>query len=169
MSYRDLLWMFPILFIIHDFEEIIFFKSFFKKNKTYLLIKFPQGSNFYHSISTESFAIGVLIQFIMVSMLTFVSILTGQYIFWLGTFIAFAVHLVIHLVQAIFIKRYTPALLTSITTLPISIYMITYFFNTLHINLLSLSKYSILAIILVGLNLLVIHKIIHLAEQYLND
>ncbi|RYM02943.1 HXXEE domain-containing protein [Sporolactobacillus sp. THM7-7] len=37
-----LIWLFPILFMFHDFEEIIFMKSWLIKNKYYLSQRFPR-------------------------------------------------------------------------------------------------------------------------------
>jgi len=36
--------VFPIVFIIHDFEEIIFIQSWISKNRYYLYEKFPKLS-----------------------------------------------------------------------------------------------------------------------------
>ena len=34
-----IIWLLPIVFMIHDFEKIIFFKSWISKNKDYLTEK----------------------------------------------------------------------------------------------------------------------------------
>jgi len=43
-NYSTIIWLLPIVFMIHDFEEIIFFKSWMNKNKDYLIEKFPKIS-----------------------------------------------------------------------------------------------------------------------------
>ncbi len=59
---------FPILFIIHDFEEIIFIQSWISKNRYYLCEKFPALSKkllpHFDNITTASFAFGVAEEFI---------------------------------------------------------------------------------------------------------
>lgn len=41
---QAIIWFFPIVFIIHDFEEIIFIQSWISKNGYYLCEKFPKLS-----------------------------------------------------------------------------------------------------------------------------
>jgi len=43
---------------------------------------------------------------------------------WLGGFIGFALHFVIHIAQSVLIRKYIPALLTSIICLPVSVWII---------------------------------------------
>ncbi|WP_082022775.1 HXXEE domain-containing protein [Bacillus vallismortis] len=37
---ESLMWVFPIIFMFHEFEEIVFFVPWIKKNKKYLLNKY---------------------------------------------------------------------------------------------------------------------------------
>ncbi|NSB15022.1 HXXEE domain-containing protein [Clostridium beijerinckii] len=59
---------FPILFIIHDFEEINFIQSWISKNRYYLSEKFPKLSKkfiaSFRYITTASFAFRVAEEFI---------------------------------------------------------------------------------------------------------
>jgi len=41
-TYSTLVWLLPIVFMIHDFEEIIFFKPWIHKNRDYLAKKYPK-------------------------------------------------------------------------------------------------------------------------------
>ena len=43
-KYGLIVWGLLIVFMIHDFEEIIFFKSWINRNKEYLTEKFPKIS-----------------------------------------------------------------------------------------------------------------------------
>ncbi|WP_236886654.1 HXXEE domain-containing protein [Clostridium beijerinckii] len=59
---------FPMLFIIHDFEEIIFIQSWMSKNRYYLSEKFPKLSKkllpHFDNATTASFAFRVAEEFI---------------------------------------------------------------------------------------------------------
>lgn len=48
-------WIFPLLFIFHDMEEIIGFIPWYQNNKQMLERKYPKISNTYKNISTEGF------------------------------------------------------------------------------------------------------------------
>ena len=72
-----IIWLFPMLFIFHDFEEIIFMKAWINKNKAYLLKKFPglpqKLLSHLDNITTSSFFLGVAEEFIIISIITIIS------------------------------------------------------------------------------------------------
>ncbi|MFR7821286.1 HXXEE domain-containing protein [Candidatus Pseudoruminococcus sp.] len=75
-------------------------------------------------------------------------------IYWqLGEFIACALHLVIHIGQAIFMRQYIPATITSILFLPISIWVIIKSIAELSLQTTELIVFSIMGIAIVALNL----------------
>ena len=123
-----IIWLFPILFIFHDFEEIIFIQVWISKNRRYLCEKLPRLSKkllpHFDNITTSSFALGVAEEFILISIITAISYLMNWYSLWLGLFIAFTLHLAVHCFQALIIRKYVPAIVTSIICLPICIYII---------------------------------------------
>ena len=57
---QEIIWMFPILFIVHDMEEIMGFGLWLKKNRTLLDRKYPKISNTYNPYSTEGMAAAVM-------------------------------------------------------------------------------------------------------------
>jgi len=166
-NYSTIIWLLPIVFMIHDFEEIIFFKSWINKNKDYLLEKFPKVSKrFLHrldNLSTSAFTLAVAEEFVLLSLITLGSVIFDNYVLWLAAFMGFFVHLLIHLVQWIIIKRYIPAIWTTFFALIYCVY-------TLHIiitkNIFQISEIVLWTIIgfgLVVMNLIFAHK---LAEMY---
>lgn len=62
------IWLFPILFIFHDFEEIIFMRAWINKNRSFLRGRFPvlAPKMFAHfdPITTSAFALGVAEEFL---------------------------------------------------------------------------------------------------------
>ena len=155
-----IIWLFPILFIFHDFEEIIFMRAWISKNRSYLSNKFPRLSKkllpHFDNITTSSFALGVAEEFILISIITIISYVTNWYNLWIGSFIAFTLHLVVHCFQALIVRKYVPAIVTSIICLPICMYIIKKAIQLSTLNTVIL--YSILGFIIMVINLYVIHK-----------
>lgn len=114
------IWLFPLLFIFHDMEEIIGFGIWLKKNKSMLDKKYPFISKVYENYSTEGMAFAVFEEFILCIIFCILTVITeNQYVYllWLGSFIAYTLHLVIHIGQSIIIRKYIPSLITSIICL----------------------------------------------------
>lgn len=125
MDFPMMIWLFPLLFIFHDFEEIIFIQPWMSRNKRSLQKKFPALSGrllgHFERITTASFALGVAEEFILISIVTAFSYRTGSYLIWNGLFLVFTLHLIMHCVQALILRRYVPAVATSVLCLPVSI------------------------------------------------
>ena len=91
------------------------------------------------------------------------SVLFDNYFWWLAAFMGFFVHLFVHLVQWIMLKRYIPAILTTFFAL---IYCIYTLYKIIENNIFQPSEIVLWTIIgfgIVGVNLLFAHK---LAEMY---
>jgi hypothetical protein len=79
---------FPIVFMIHEFEEIIFMRGWVDKNKEHILYKYPklgkQVLGQFGALSTESFCLIVAEEFLIVSFIVVYSVFTGIYDFYTG-------------------------------------------------------------------------------------
>ena len=121
IDFKTIVWLFPIVFMFHDFEEIIFFKSWITKNKQTLSERFPKLSNPFFTrferLSVQAFALAVAEEFIIFSIVTILSVLCESYLLWLGIFMGFFIHLLVHLIQWIAFRGYIPAIYTSIISL----------------------------------------------------
>lgn len=60
--------------------------------------------------------------FLMLSIITFISVYLGQYQLWFGLLMGFLLHLLIHIGQWIAFKRYVPVVITSFLALPYCLY-----------------------------------------------
>lgn len=152
-----IIWLFPILFMIHDFEEIIMIKAWEQKNKSYIQAINNKHIPFNFEASTASFSIAVAEEFLIISTITILSYWFDSYIIWYGFFIAFTIHLFFHIFQWMIFKKYVPSLITSIVFIPIcclAIYKINIMLNYDIIALLFSILISIL--IMVG-NIYVLH------------
>ena len=157
-------WLFPIVFMIHEMEEIIGFRLWFEKNFD-LVKKYSMLEKLYSNFSSEGFAIAVLEEYIICIIVTGISIFWEIYIIWIGVFIAFVIHLVIHIIQSLVIRRYIPALISSITLLPISIFLISKSIHYFGYHFTDIAMISILSVILMVLNLILVHWIMRIVTQ----
>ncbi len=117
----------PIVFMIHDFEEIIMFKPWLTKNREELKRRFPKmerfmAKNSLFDLSTSAFAVAVMHEFLLISAATFVSLYFDDYSVWFAAFMAYFVHLFMHIGQWVLFRKYVPVIITSILTMPYCIY-----------------------------------------------
>lgn len=119
----------PVVFMLHEFEEIIMFKRWLNANKSELQKRFPKIYLFmnqkgFFEFSTEQFATAVLFEFILLSSICFASVFYGVLSGWLVVFMAYFLHLFVHIAQWIAYHKYVPTIITTILTLPYCIYII---------------------------------------------
>lgn len=156
-------WLFPLIFIFHDMEEIIGYGVWLKNNKAFLMKKYPWAIAPYKDFSTEGFSLAVFEELVLCIVFCVIMSITNNKIIsylWLGGFIGCALHFVIHIGQSIIIKKYIPALITSIICLPISILIIVKCINSIACNLLMPVIFMVVGIVIVAINLKLAQKII---------
>jgi hypothetical protein len=164
MKPEILIWLFPIVFMIHEFEEIVFMSWWVKKNKEHVLKKYPklgkQVLGQFDVFSTEAFSLIVAEEFLIVSFIVVFSALTGNYDLYAGLILAFSIHLFTHLIQSIALRSYTPAIITTLLTGIFCVYATLILINS---ELLSLSRTLIITIVLtviIFLNLKIMYRLV---------
>lgn len=164
-----IIWLFPILFIFHDFEEIILMQAWIKRNNKYLSQRFPKLSKKFlshlNNITTSSFAFGVAEEFLLINVITITAFMTKWYSLWIGVFIAFVLHLLIHCIQALILRKYVPAIITSVICLPICSYIIEYVIQLFLLNTIII--YSIIGFAIMVFNLVIVHKGMRIFNKWL--
>lgn len=151
----------PIIFMFHEFEEIMFLKYWLNKDKDYMHNKFPKiGPKIYSQYSkftTAGFAFAIAEEFIIISLLTYVAIIIQNYYIWFTVFMGFSIHIVIHIIQCILYRKYVPTIISSILVLPYCIFgFIVYLTNEIY-KIEWLIICPIIGIIGVIINLKLIH------------
>ena len=155
---QNIFWLFPIIFMLHEMEEIIGFRIWLDKNRD-IVSKYNKLSILYQNFSNEGFSIAVLEEYLLCIIITCISIFFKTYIVWIGAFIAFSLHLLVHILQSIIIKRYIPALASSIILLPISIFLISKAIYTFEYTSFSILISPVVCIMTMLFNLIFVHKI----------
>jgi hypothetical protein len=159
-----LIWLFPIVFMIHEFEEIIFMRWWVKKNKEQILNKYPklgkQVLGQFDIVSTEAFSLIVAEEFLIVSFIVIYSAFTNNYDLYIGLILAFSIHLLTHLIQSIVLKRYTPAIITTLMT---GIFCAYAFVKMMNSELLSFNRtlvFTAVLTVIVFLNLKIMYSLV---------
>ena len=157
-----------VLFMIHEFEEIIFIKNFIEKNKVVKDMKnelFVKKKRNYPS--TETLSLMIAEEFIILSTLLFIASEISMYEMVLSLFIVYIAHLIPHIYDALRYRKFSPGSRTSLIIFPLGILMIWNVILNKEINLVIL----ILCVIIIGflmiLNLLFLHKISKKIDKYL--
>lgn len=158
---ENLLWLFPVIFMLHEMEEIIGFGPWLDKNQG-ILDKYPTIAAAYEHFSPSGFAVAVLEEYLVVLIITGASLYFANYLVWLGAFIAFSLHLLIHLIQSILIRKYIPALASSLVLLPPSIWIIKQVIDQTDYSLLI---WTLLGLIFMVVNLAFAHKLMWLVTK----
>lgn len=165
----EMIWLFPILFIVHDMEEIIGFGLWLTKNRAFLDKKYPKISNAYKPYSTEGMAAAVMEELVLCLVVCVITRITEFYGLWFGAFVAYTVHLIVHLGQSTVIKKYIPALITSIICLPISILVLASSITLLSYSVSNVIVYSLIGIVVVAGNIKLAQWIIRIFTKKMNE
>ena len=118
MKIESILWLLPVVFMIHDFEEIVMMKPWLMKNGRTLRRRFPRLTDYLlpglENMTTSGFALAVAEEFLLLSVLTFIAVEFAVYNLWTGLLLAFFAHLLVHMVQFLLYRRYVPVIVTSL-------------------------------------------------------
>jgi hypothetical protein len=117
-----LIWWFPIAFIMHDFEELILFEPWLKKNANVIVNrvenKVPTFLEKQLKVilgkTTTQFAFPIFLIFILTCVSSLLAAEFVSYPFFLLSSSLFFLHGFMHVGQAILLHRYIPALITSV-------------------------------------------------------
>jgi len=169
MEIYKLSFMAIVLFMIHEFEEIIFIKKFIEKNK---IVKHMKNELFLKKKenypSTETISLMIAEEFIISSILLFIASEFNIYEIVLSLFIVYIVHLIPHMYDAVKYRKFSPGSRTSFVIFPLGILIIWNIVLNTEINLFIL----ILCVVIIGFllisNLLFLHRTSRKINKYLS-
>jgi hypothetical protein len=125
MDVHSLMMMFPVAFMIHDFEELCFLESWIRRNADAIRNKFTARIWIrLEGHSTSALGITIMLMFLFVSVTSILSVVFHLYTLFAAALIVFAFHNLFHIVQPILLRRYIPALVSSVITLPYALYVL---------------------------------------------
>jgi hypothetical protein len=162
-------WLLLVIFMFHEFEEIIFIKPWMMKNKRYIKKAHAENKRvpFDFFRSTGSAALAIYEEFIIVSAATLLSCVFDNYIVWYGLAGAFTVHLVVHILFTVKHHLYVPGVITSAIVLIPSCYVLYSAAKMTGYTMQSMLIATVLALALMLLNLLMLHRAVKAFDRWL--
>lgn len=157
MKTDALMLMLPIVFMLHDFEEIIMSGRWMAENQTRLAKRFPKACRLLTEkgpfrFSAEGRAVAVLCEFVLISAAASAAVFSGFYPLWLAAFMAYFLHLFAHIGQWILWRGYIPAIMTAILSLPYCVYMMIYLIELGFFSAATWIVWSVTGIVLTALS-----------------
>ncbi len=157
--------------MLHNLEEIITVEKWIQKTYPRVRDKIPlfvqKELNNYKEITSSEFAVIVFVFSFFVSALILISVMTQHYYFLLGVNLLFALNIFTHPLQALYLRCYTPGVLTSLLLIiPYYSLFFFHFYNTDMLTLDSVVGAMIVMVFLIPVFLLS-HKIGEKWRQFL--
>lgn len=145
MNIQTLMMLFPVVFMFHDFEELCFLESWIRRNADSLRTTLI-GKNWLtlEGYSTSAIGIGIMLMFLFVSTTSILSVIFHLYALFSAAMIVFAVHNLFHIVQPILLRRYIPAMGSSVITIFYPLYVL---YSLSRLNLLAWRDIFIVSIL----------------------
>ena len=114
---------FPFTFILHDAEEVAVQHRWMLNHRKSLIERFPKMTKMVDHLScltTKAFAIAATEELTVLLVATAYALAGGAYSMqiWSALFMAFSIHLLLHVCQAIVVRGYVPGLVSTILLLP---------------------------------------------------
>ncbi len=159
-----IVWMLPVIFMLHDFEEIIMVEVWsmrYKKKISAVLPKWkPFGLKYIHYYQTATLSIGVEAEFLLFSLISLFSVIFQGYFLWYGAFLGLTLHYVfVHMLICIKFKNYVPGVITSVIFLFPSIWFLIKAAKILHYGAGTILFACLLGAVLLMIIIPVLHKL----------
>ena len=104
--------------MLHEFEEMVMLPAWIEKNEKELSRRFPALRSKLSFLQSPAFGIAVCEEFVIISACTMATIITGNMLFWYICLLAFSLHFVAHIIQFFIIRKYIPAIVSTVLCLP---------------------------------------------------
>ena len=124
-----IVWMQPVIFMIHDFEEIIMAEAWTKRYRKEIDAAWPKrqpfGINYIRYFQTPTLSVGVGVEFLIFTGISLLSAAVQNYFVWFGVFLGITLHLVfVHLLLPVKFKHYVPGVITSAVLIVPSVWLL---------------------------------------------
>ena len=165
---HTLIWLFPIAFMFHDFEELLLFEPWLRKNTDEIRDRIKNRIPAFLAKQIDAVLVKSTIEFVLpISLifgLTFISSFLAveyeAYGFFLLASGAFFLHGFMHLGQAIILRKYVPAVISSVLiVIPYGLVLYWRLIEERIVNTPGLLTYFLFAVVLVIPFILIMHKV----------
>lgn len=155
MDLNSFFLLFPSIFILHEFEEILLFSRFMRRN--------PKLQQQFLAAAFTPFRFNAIVcqEFILLLIILGLSIYFESFDFYITIIIAYVYHVIGHIFQSIFLRQYIPGVLSGIITAGYCTYQI---YDAVSANYMLLS-YSFLTLLIIFVNIAVSFKMLQRIQQ----
>lgn len=154
MDLNSFFLLFPSIFMLHEFEEILLFPRFIRRNP-----KLQQ--QFLASAFTPSrFNAIVCQEFILLLIVLGLSIYFESFDIYITVIIAYIYHVIGHVIQSIFLQQYIPGVLSGIITSGYCTYQI---YDAISTNYCLLA-YSFITLLIIIVNIVLCFKVFQMLQ-----
>ena len=150
MDLNSFFLLFPSIFILHEFEEILLFPRFMRRN--------PKLQQQFLAAAFTPFRFNAIVcqEFILLLIILGLSIYFESFDFYITIIIAYIYHVIGHVFQSIFLRQYIPGVLSGIITAGYCTYQI---YDAVSANYMLLA-YSFLTLLIIFVNIVVRFKML---------
>lgn len=173
MKLELIMLLLPVVFMLHEYEEIIMFRHWLDRNRDELKRRFPRFEQFlahrgHFDYSTATFAIGTAHEFILISLISFCAVWIDASQWWFAAFAGYSIHLIVHLAQWAIYRKYIPVIITTILTLPYCVYAFGEFAKASILSPLQMLSWTVIGIGFTTLSLLSAFFLMSKFQQWQN-
>lgn len=147
--------LFPSIFMLHEFEEILLFPRFMRRN--------PKLQQQFLGAAFTPFRFNTIVcqEFILLLIVLGLSMYFESFDFYITVLIAYIYHVIGHIFQSIFLRQYVPGVLSGIITGGYCAYQI---YDVVSANYWLLA-YSFITLLLILINIAVSFKILQVLQK----
>jgi len=173
-SMSFLVWMLPVIFMLHDFEEIIMVEVWDKRLHDRIMTKFPKrrpfGLGVAYAWQTPTLSIAVAIEFVLFSLISYLAVAYQNYFLWFSVYLGLLLHMVIiHILASVWFKGYVPGVVTSAILLVPSVIYLFKAQAILKFDALTLLLAGGIGIALLAVILPVLHAFMAVTDRWLDQ
>lgn len=153
---------FPLAFIIHEAEEIAVQRRWMSRHHDILKQKFPRLKPLtahLAKLGTKAFAVAAAEELLIVLAVTALVLIQYEFCMqiWSAIFIAFSLHHIVHILQAVAVRGYVPGLVSTVVLLPYSAYGL--YSIHLAMSLWEMLAWGAAGLVFMAVNLMFAHKL----------
>lgn len=117
MSDDTLMWLLPVVLMLHDFEEIVLMPSWLSRHGDEVVARYPFSKRMLarvRGLSGSGYAFAVALVFVLVVAVTLIAVLAGWPGLWAAAVVMLGLHFMWHIGQVLVWRGYVPVIETSV-------------------------------------------------------
>lgn len=150
-------WALPLLFVLHDFEEMIMVPIWKQRHAQRIhQMKRP----FFGAVTSgQAFSVGVLEELLILIVVSLLSYKLHSSILYLAFMVVYTLHFLMHLRMCLAYRGYVPGIISATLELPIMIWLILTYWQRSQSTISEFAIYFVFAFMVMMVNLRIMHEL----------